>query len=77
VFRVFVPEKLAPASFNHGGCDLGCFDLGHGLDSKPAMSETKRESAPKEDDVLRTLLNTPPDPRVKKAKPKKRKKAAK
>jgi len=32
---------------------------------------------PKPDDVLRTLLNTPPDPRVKKAKPKKRKKSAK
>ena len=32
---------------------------------------------PKEDDVLRTLLNMPPAPRVKKAKPKKRKKAAK
>jgi len=41
------------------------------------MSETKRESAPKEVDVLRTLLSMPPDPRVKKAKPKKRKKAAK
>jgi hypothetical protein len=31
---------------------------------------------PSENDVLRTLLNTPPDPRVKKAKPKKRKKKA-
>ena len=41
------------------------------------MKETKRESAPKEIDVLRTLLKTPPDPRVKKVKPKKRKNAAK
>jgi hypothetical protein len=41
------------------------------------MSETKRESAPKPEDVLRTLLSMPPDPRVKKAKQKKRKKAAK
>jgi hypothetical protein len=32
---------------------------------------------PKPEDVLRTLLNTPPDPRVKKAKPKRKKKAAK
>jgi hypothetical protein len=32
---------------------------------------------PKPDDVLRTLLNTPPDPRVKKAKPKKSKKPRK
>jgi hypothetical protein len=39
------------------------------------MNEAKRESAPKPDDVLRTLLSMPPDPRVKKAKPKKRKKA--
>ena len=31
----------------------------------------------KPDDVLRTLLNTPPQPRVKKAKTKKAKKAAK
>lgn len=29
---------------------------------------------PKPDDVLRTMLNTRPDPRVKKAKPKKKKK---
>jgi hypothetical protein len=41
------------------------------------MSEMKRESAPREIDVLRTLLNTAPEPRVKKAKPKKAKKARK
>jgi len=32
---------------------------------------------PKPDDVLRRMLNTPPDPHVKKAKPKRKKKAAK
>jgi hypothetical protein len=32
---------------------------------------------PKPDDVLRRMLNTPPAPHIKKAKPKRKKKAAK
>jgi len=39
------------------------------------MSELKRETAPKPDDVLRRMLNTPPAPNV--APKKKSKKAAK
>jgi hypothetical protein len=40
-----------------------------------SMADTMNAKTPKPDDVLRTLLNTPPDPRGKKAKPKKRKKS--
>jgi hypothetical protein len=41
------------------------------------MADTMNAKIPKPDDVLRTLLNTPPAPRVKKTKPKRKKKAAK
>lgn len=34
------------------------------------MADTMNAKTPKEDDVLRTLLNTPPEPRIVKAKPK-------
>lgn len=37
----------------------------------------KERKLPAEDDVMRTLLSTPPEPRIKKAKPKKAKKARK
>lgn len=40
----------------------------------PTMSNAPTRNP---DDVLRTLLNTPPAPRVKKTKPKKAKKARK
>jgi len=36
-----------------------------------------QKPAPKPDDVLRRMLSTPPIPHVKKAKPKRKKKAAK
>jgi hypothetical protein len=38
------------------------------------MTMKQQRTTPSPDDVPRTLLNTPPDPRVKKAKKKPRKK---
>jgi len=45
-----------------------------GIGYAPAVEQKPK---PKEDDVLRRLLATPPDPRVKKQKPKREKQARK
>jgi hypothetical protein len=39
------------------------------------MAMKQQRPAPSPDDVMRTLLNTPPEPRIKKAKPKRKKKS--